>query len=226
MITPNGKTFRSLRRYASLSDDDKNKCALSGLSYHNAESPISDGVVNSDGYINGDGTKEERLRYEGHWPTFCVCGYQFLDSDPKQIFSERQYQDEQGKIYTLRNAPPGAMYNATWLNDMPRYTGPDGLSLVVIVPGKYPYPWTIDGVAKNCDSPCSVCGVPYHAHSINDSSGHYYSDSKPGHKCWVRHGVPPNIHVDKNGFTCGAGAGSIAVDGYHGFLHNGELTDG
>lgn len=47
------------------------------------------------------------------------------------------------------------------------------------------------------------------------------------HKCWVRHGRPEDgsLHVDKNGHTCGAGAGSIDTGKWHGFLHNGELVE-
>ncbi len=63
--------------------------------------------------------------------------------------------------------------------------------------------WDIDSRASNCTMP-------------NDKL----------HRCWVRHGEPPDVHVDKNGVTCAAGAGSIAVPGYHGFLHNGEFTAG
>lgn len=46
------------------------------------------------------------------------------------------------------------------------------------------------------------------------------------HKCWVRHGRPEDgtLHVDKNGNTCAAGAGSIATPNFHGFLHNGDLS--
>jgi hypothetical protein len=61
--------------------------------------------------------------------------------------------------------------------------------------------WRIDTRASNC-------GLPYDYE----------------HRCWVRHGEPPNVHVDKNGLTCNAGAGSIQCGDYHGFLHNGELT--
>lgn len=60
--------------------------------------------------------------------------------------------------------------------------------------------WYIDSRASNCDKP-------------GDSS----------HRCWVRHGEPPNLTVDKIGNTCGAGGGSIATDGYHGFLRGGFL---
>lgn len=45
------------------------------------------------------------------------------------------------------------------------------------------------------------------------------------HRCWVRHGEPPLVTANKQGGrTCAAGAGSIAVPGYHGFLNNGVLT--
>lgn len=44
------------------------------------------------------------------------------------------------------------------------------------------------------------------------------------HRCWVLHGEWPNVTVDKNGLTCGAGAGSIVGHGgWHGFLTNGKL---
>jgi hypothetical protein len=44
------------------------------------------------------------------------------------------------------------------------------------------------------------------------------------HRCWIRHGTPPNITVDKEGLTCEAGGGSILFDDYHGFLRNGEFV--
>jgi hypothetical protein len=44
------------------------------------------------------------------------------------------------------------------------------------------------------------------------------------HRCWIRHGAPPNITVDKAGKTCAAGAGSIQAGSYHGFLRNGQFT--
>jgi hypothetical protein len=65
------------------------------------------------------------------------------------------------------------------------------------------------GRAWNVDSRCSNCTLP----------------QDRLHRCWVRHSDPATgaIHVDKIGLTCSAGAGSIAVDGWHGFLHNGAL---
>lgn len=60
------------------------------------------------------------------------------------------------------------------------------------------------------DSRCNNCGLP--------------DDDK--HWCWCRHGRPEDgtLHVDKNGRTCSAGAGSIQAGDYHGFLHGGKLT--
>lgn len=44
------------------------------------------------------------------------------------------------------------------------------------------------------------------------------------HRCWVREGEPPIVTVGKRGRTCAAGAGSIAVTGFHGFLRNGQIV--
>lgn len=63
--------------------------------------------------------------------------------------------------------------------------------------------WNVDARASNCTMPMDRL-----------------------HRCWVRHGAPPEITVDKAGLTCAAGGGSIQKDKYHGFLRNGYLTDG
>ena len=81
----------------------------------------------------------------------------------------------------------------------PSHTFIDGWHLVVITPGGK---WVIDSRASNCGSPWDY-----------------------EHRCWVRHGQPPNITVNKAGLTCQAGAGSIQCCSYHGFLRDGELTD-
>lgn len=108
-----------------------------------------------------------------------------------------------GELTTLKDAPPGAMWNAEWLQGFPGWCGDDGLALIVKLPNGND--WHIDGVANNCpDKEDSNAG---------------------GHKCWVRHGTAPNITVDKNGNTCNAGGGSISSGSYHGFLRNGEFVD-
>jgi hypothetical protein len=74
-----------------------------------------------------------------------------------------------------------------------------GPQLEVILPDLTP--WNIDSRAHNCTMPADF-----------------------DHRCWVRHGEPPAITVDKNGLTCAAGAGSIQSGGYHGFLRDGRLV--
>lgn len=95
--------------------------------------------------------------------------------------------------------PPGAMYYVSQQSQPYYRPGPDGRTLFVVTPGGH---WSPDSRASNCGSP--------------DDNVHY---------CWVRHGVPPMITVDKQGHTCKAGAGSIVMGKYHGFLRNGKLTN-
>ena len=92
----------------------------------------------------------------------------------------------------------GAMWYATWYWKNMTWDNEMEPHLIVRCPTR---DWDID-------SRCSNCGSP------NDRM----------HRCWVRHGEPPNITVDKAGVTCLAGAGSIALPGWHGFLRNGELV--
>ncbi len=133
------------------------------------------------------------------WPTACACGYQFADTDHYQVFTRLIYQrTDTGETLLLDDAPPGAMYDAFWLRGVPRYSGPDGRSLYVILPDGNR--WCIDGVASNCTRKDDLV-----------------------HKCWIRHGEPPDLTVDKRGNTCQAGAGSILTPKFHGFLRNGFL---
>lgn len=165
------------------------------------------------------------------WPTHCTCGYKFADDASKRYFPQRLFKTSDGQHYTLREAPVGAM----WSVDYYDHNGPDGQCLVVRIPKHHD--WMVDSRASNCDSPCKYCRVPYHSHKTEtcsnpgDGEHHWtkgaYADSKPEHRCWVRHGDAKNgvVHVDKAGVTCNAGAGSIiSPDGWHGFLHNGHLT--
>lgn len=104
-----------------------------------------------------------------------------------------------GETMRRRDVPVGAMWfgNEKYKDDYP--LGPDGRTLFVKTPGG---DWCIDSRANNCTMP-----------------------GDDVHRCWVRHGEAPNITVDKNGHTCNAGAGSIIVGNYHGFLQNGFLTE-
>ena len=199
---PTDEVALKLRRYR---DSSTHKCAATG-SYCNGEV----GFGRAPARLGKSGAREILLCPEGkpadsdpRWPTKCDrCGEAFGPSDPYQLFHDRIYRAADGREWPLRELPTGAVYNASWYADM-GWVGPDGRSLVVILPTPDRHPWCIDSRASNCTMK-------------NDSV----------HRCWVRHGRPEDgtLHVDKNGHTCAAGAGSIGVPGYHGFLHHGALV--
>ena len=137
------------------------------------------------------------------WPVTCDagCGYRFAEDDHWQDTQHQLYQrTDTGALLTLRDAPPGASWDAWWMPDY--WRGPDGIALMVKCPNGHE--WHVDSEASNCTRK----GEP--------------------HECWVRHGDPrqANLTVDKNGDTCAAGAGSILAGDYHGFLQAGVLTAG
>lgn len=180
-------------------------------------------------------------KYDPRWPRKCACGFVFEPHHTWQYSTRKLYRRaDTGELFVLRpprgaEAPLGAMWDANWYQEEPspdRRVGPDGMSLHVMTPRG---PWCVDARARNCDSPCFWCQVPFFLHQSatcrNPGDGKnawtigQYVDSQP-HYCWVRHGDPrtERIHVDKNGVTCKAGSGSISKEDYHGFLHFGKLT--
>jgi hypothetical protein len=141
------------------------------------------------------------------WPTTCAeCGYHFGPQDRLFMSYDLLWsRSDGGPETTLHDAPPGAMWYADWMTEgLPndpadqRWRGPDGRCLMVMVPPHHE--WCVDGRCSNCTRP----------------------DDRV-HKCWVRHGEPPLITVDKEGNTCAAGAGSVITSSWHGFLRNGYL---
>lgn len=122
-----------------------------------------------------------------------------------------------GERLSLRDLPYGACYAVPrdadeGPNDWPP-VGADGLSIVCVTPeiqkGKdgqdvlSKHHWYIDSRANNCTMPNDLV-----------------------HRCWIRHGtVGDPLHVDKNGPTCAAGAGSIQTHGWHGYLQHGVLHE-
>lgn len=138
------------------------------------------------------------------------------DDDSGTVAYRQWKRVDTGEIkQNIADFGPGAMYYADWLQveahtkwarkengvdveiPHPWGVGPDGKVLLVVTPGGS---WNIDSRASNCGKPIDNV-----------------------HRCWVRHGTPPEITVDKNGDTCSAGAGSIQCGSYHGFLRNGFL---
>ena len=199
-LEPTNRVRIYLRRYVGHDDDDK--CAVAEGGYHHAEAYIGERPAIYVDHSTGHRSLGEQthLLEDPRWPTHCLCGHEFRG----------EHHVRQGLIYKradtgeeleLREAPVGAMWDAWWFRDAGGWRGEDGLSLTVKTPGGE---WLIDGPANNCTMP--------------DDRGQHR------HHCWIRHGTPPNITVDKDGKTCAAGAGSIVAGSYHGFLRDGHLT--
>lgn len=213
MITDSGESNVTLRRFHSSQERVPCPAMPGQYSYHNAESPIlqrcktwhepyEDATHKHHTWHYKDSVgRDDYPKADPRWPVQCACGYRFLEEDYWQVATDRIYKGPDGQEYSLHAPPVGALWYAEWLEDIPSWwSGPDGRVLMAKTPGGE---WCIDSRASNCTMP---------------------DDNE--HRCWVRHGVPPEIHVDKNGNTCAAGAGSIVAGNYHGFLHNGYFTDG
>ncbi len=128
------------------------------------------------------------------WPTVCDhCGIPVPENDIVKQVFSKRMYDTPSG-----KLEPGNLYYANWLPENMYWDNHTGPNLMCMLPNGHE--WNIDSRASNC-------GLP------NDRL----------HRCWVRHGEVPNIHVDKNGLTCDAGAGSIQSGDFHGFLHNGIL---
>ena len=198
---PTHRVQVALRRYV---ESDRATCDKSGLGYHTVRSaPIfeADAVygVWEGGHRYLDNPWEGTIPHtDPRWPLQCVCGRPFDETDTWQVWVELLYRrTDTGAIVTLHDKIPGMMWDAWWMPA--RYQGPDGRCLVVVLPNGHE--WMIDGIASNCTKP-----------------------QDRDHRCWVRHGDPPMVTVDKNGVTCDAGAGSIMAGDYHGFLRNGRFV--
>jgi len=211
-IEPTDRERQWLRRF---SFSDKKACTAKPGQGCDALFEIGEGDIlyTSDGFIDANNRKGRRPpESDPRWPTKCAsCGQPFGDRDEYQLFTRQIYiRESDGFRCTLSEAPAGACWNAWWVADRRKdgptgcgyMVGPDHRSLVVKCPDGHE--WMIDSRASNCTLP-------------NDNT----------HQCWVRHGRPEDgdLHVDKNGNTCAAGAGSIQTQKWHGFLHSGHLSE-
>lgn len=191
---PTGSEAVWLRRYTSTRAGEAWTCEAG---WHAAKVRIED-APNTDEPMRDDDWMAHEA--DPRWPTVCDkgCGYAFTDDDTRQVFRGRIYQRvDTGATFPLRDAPEGALYDAHWMGR----AGDDGITLAVVLPGGRT--WFPDSRASNCTMP-----------------------DDDVHRCWCRHGDPRTapVTVDKNCATCTAGAGSIGVDNWHGFLRDGQLV--
>lgn len=178
-------------------------------SYHNAQREIARSNILFDNKLEGEVSDHIE---DPRWPLQCEwCGKLVPPKNSGDNLSYLNYQVFRQKLYNNQSGKPepGDLFFLDYKamrEDHPHHchsawTNCDGKHLQCILPNGEQ--WDIDSRASNCTKP-------------EDRT----------HRCWVRHGDPTKgevIHVDKNGNTCNAGAGSIIVDGWHGFLHQGIL---
>jgi hypothetical protein len=175
LIEPTDRARQTLRRYAT------GDCATSGTGYHDAGTRIEDVPCERDerGVIAAHG---DWPRDDPRWPTCCACGYAFAEGDSWQLHIDPLYLDvATGREYTLREAPPGAMWDACWLRAVNRFRerSPDGAVLMLRLPDGYE--WCIDGPSSNgpgwerSGTPPQITARP--------------SILSPGYHGWLDHGV-------------------------------------
>jgi hypothetical protein len=108
--------------------------------YHNASVDLGDEPYAETNAGRGLLPTEEEKR-DPRWPTVCACGHVFTPAEQWQVNLERLYRrPDTGELTTLREAPPGAMWDAYWMGDS--FRGRDGRCLVVKTPAGE---WCVDG---------------------------------------------------------------------------------
>lgn len=150
MIEPTGRVRRQLRRFV-FSSDAESKCP-GVMGSHNGHAPFPEGACRTEKQGDYevwrfDDEHEIPPHDDPQWPQKCDdCPYVFKPEDHWQLFHDVIYvRKDTGATMTLRDAQPGAMWDATWYPEK----GPDGLALCVALPpnGGHDY-WHIDGSAK------------------------------------------------------------------------------
>lgn len=156
---------------------------------------------------------------EGKTPMDYACGRRRETGEPNyQVFYKTLYATPNRAWIGMPTV--GDAYYADWYgcaerggNCVAGWTNCDGHHLVVHVPNPgghvrpgHPdegYWWDTRNRASNCTMKEDTL-----------------------HRCWVVHGRPEdgNLHVDKAGLSCNAGAGSLDTGRWHGMLQNGWLT--
>lgn len=134
------KLRRAFRRYAG-----DNKCP-GKYGYCNGHAPLDE--IDWPVKTMIESFTSEFPHTDPRWPTKCDdCGYTFLETDNWQIWTSRLYRrNDTGEITTLEDCPPGAMWDAWWMEGHHRgrqAVPTDKLYLVVKLPDGVH--WTVDG---------------------------------------------------------------------------------
>ena len=159
LITPTENIVVTLRRYAykDSKTPDVPICGRQEPRYpgadlvthdtHNAEVEIAREVGTVEGSLDGNHTLGSIPREDPRWPTRCVCGYEFQDTDHWQESRTRLYKrSDNGELVTTHDAPVGALYNARWLDYDAYQRNEPHVALMCKTPAGE---WMIDGPATN-----------------------------------------------------------------------------
>lgn len=147
LLEPTDRASLSLRRFTWAA---QGRCPAQPHDYgHDASALIGIAplVLTDKGYIEA---LTPPALSDPRWPLRCGCGYAFQENDEKQLNQKPLYRAPDGQEYTIypKDAPIGAMWNATWfIHDGDGWVGPDGRCLIVRLPDGTD--WVIDGPSRS-----------------------------------------------------------------------------
>jgi hypothetical protein len=145
MLNPLPRIRRILRRYGG-----DRKCAKPGRlgDYCNGEVFLDEIDYPAKTVI----TSFNFSRDDPRWPKVCDgCGAPFVNEDTWQVFVDALYtRSDTGAATTLREAAPGAIWDAWWMPDKYKNKA-DGLCLTCKLPNGYD--WMIDGGSQQSPEP-------------------------------------------------------------------------
>lgn len=141
-----------LRRYVG-SDGERCPAMEGQYSYHDARVQIEDHpqLKTPEGYYAS--IEIGPFIGDPRWPTHCACGREFREDETWQVLSHALYTREDGQeSWTIRDMPPGAMFDTFWLPKT--WVGPDGRSLSVALPpdegpDRMNHIWHVDGPSSS-----------------------------------------------------------------------------
>lgn len=145
MVKKTGRIARWLRRYSSIHNCNHGDYAPT---YHNGLMRIEDAPEDTKQ------TAEDFLK-DPRWPRHCVCGYNFIPEDVRQLFHLKLYSTPDGRScvlhpYPMPGAeilPAGAMFFSDWSAGRRLRPGP---YLYVVLPNGAGT-WCIDGPSDKGD---------------------------------------------------------------------------
>lgn len=165
---------RSLRRYANSSIPGRR----SDPNHYCDETVVIDPQFHSPGDNDGRSSLITGYENDPRWPKTCACGKSFLPDDHWQVNEERLWSGApDGKLYVLREHPPGATWVSDWFPEEGpngQFTGPDGKVWCVMLPAGqewviYSYAsgapkqkWQVTGTPPNITVSPSISQVGYY----------------------------------------------------------------